>query len=65
MPIECRFTHAGPAAFTITLSVHTEETTGFFEDALQRLLFIETLTTRDMRSCLDGLENTLTRAPVG
>lgn len=64
LPVECRFAHAGPGAFTLTLTVDTPDPAGFFEDALQRLLFIETLTARDMRSCLDGLERTLARAPV-
>lgn len=56
MPVECRFADAGPGAFTLTLTVHTDDPTGFMWEALERLLFIETLTARDMRSCLDGLE---------
>lgn len=65
MPVECRFTDAGPGAFTLTLTVHTEDPAGFFGDALQRLLFVETLTARDMRKCLDGLQRALDEARVG
>lgn len=64
MPVECRFSHAGPGAFTLTLTVDTPTPAGFFEDALQRLLFIETLTARDMRSCLDGLAEALSETLV-
>lgn len=64
LPVECRFDHAGPGAFTLTLTVDTEDPIGFFEDALQRLMFVETMTARDMRRCLDGLERILTKVPV-
>ncbi len=65
MPIECQFAHAGRGAFTLTLTIDTDDPPGFFEDALQQLLFVETLTARDMRRCLDGLEKVLARTPVG
>ena len=65
MPVECRFTHAGPGAFTLSLAVHTDDPAGFFGDALERLLFVETLTARDMRKCLDGLAGVLVKTPVG
>lgn len=64
MPVDCRFTHAGPGAFTLTLTVHTEDPVGFFEDALQRLLFLEAVTARDMRRCLAGLEKTFVKVPA-
>lgn len=64
LPVECRFTNAGPGAFTLTLTVHTVDPAGFVADALQRLLFIEILIARDMRSCLDGLDETLTTRPT-
>lgn len=64
LPIECRFDHAGSAAFTLSLEVDTEDPAGFFEDALERILFMEILIERDMRSCLEGLEKVLTKATV-
>ncbi len=65
MPIECRFADAGSGAFTLTLTVHTDDPAGFFQDALQQLLFIERLTARDMRRSLGGLERVLVETPVG
>jgi hypothetical protein len=65
MPVECRFAHAGPGAFTLTLTVHTADSPGFVGDALQRLMFIEKMTARDMRKCLDGLEKTLGQGATG
>lgn len=62
MPVECRFTHAGPGAFTLTLTVETADPPGFFGDALQQVLFVESMTARDMRLCLDGLEKVLAKA---
>ncbi len=64
MPVECRFAHAGPGAFTLRLIVRTDDPRGFAWDALQRLLFLEALIARDMRNCLDGLERILVKAPV-
>lgn len=58
-PVECRFGHAGPGAFTLTLSVHTEDPPGFFGGALQQLTMMETFVERDMRKCLDGLERSI------
>lgn len=56
-PVECRFRHSGPGAFTLTLSVHTEDPPGFFGAALQQLTMMESFVARDMRKCLDGLES--------
>lgn len=64
MPVACRFAHAGRGAFTLTLTVDTVDPSGYFEDALQQLLFVEAFTARDMKRCLDGLEKALVKAPV-
>jgi len=58
-PVECRFGHSGPGAFTLTLTVHTEDPAGFFAGALQQITMMETFVARDMRKCLDGLERSV------
>ena len=62
LPLECRFSPAGPHAFTLSSKVHSVGPLADIADALESFLFIESFASRDLQDGLLGLDRELSDA---